>query len=172
MRGNSFRLLSVVVCTAVVVPIIGCAVAADLVNPAFLSALGLDPEAVLPSSGTVVVAFVNDSQLTARFFAYSLAEPGLLSSARNLVVDVEPGGSRFMVLDCPVGAFAPGTVSGNTVNTNAITVPPEGGTDVFQFAWDGDSLIGGVDFQCGDVIQVAYSLEQGLGFIITVVPGR
>jgi hypothetical protein len=174
MSGKSLRLLSLLVCAAVAAPIMGCAVAADLVNPAFLSAFGFDPEVILPSDGTIVVAFVNGSMNTTRFYAYSLSEPDLLSGARNIVVDVEPGDTRFMVLDCPVGAFSPGSVVEGTVQNLALLTLPVG-TDSIQFEWQGDVLIGGADFRCGDVIEVASAAGDELvelGFIVTVVPGR
>jgi len=135
MSGRSFRLFALVGCLSLAAPIVGCAVGADLVNPAFLSSFGLDPETVAQPSGTIVVAFVNESQLAARFYAYSLPDASQLGDARNLVVDVEPSDVRFMVLDCPTGAFAPGIVVGGAVDSRAVISPPEGGTEnTFELA--------------------------------------
>lgn len=171
MSARSLPLLVVLSCVPVCVPLTGCAVATDLVNPTFLSALGLDPETIVPASGTVVVAFVNDTLLPTRFFAYAVADRQNLTDARNLVVDVEAGQTRFRVLDCPVSLFSPGNIRGGAVEQLAIQVPPGGGADVVESSWEGDMLVEPVDFQCGDVIELRYSTVAP-GFLVRVLPGR
>ncbi len=39
----------------------GCIFAADLINPAAIAAVGLDPTSINRPAGTVLVVFVNDS---------------------------------------------------------------------------------------------------------------
>lgn len=147
----------------------GCAVATDLINPGFLSALGFDPQSIIPASGTVVVAFVNDTSTTARFYAYALEDTPNPTDARNLVVDVEGNWARFRVLECPIGFFAPGSFVDGVVVQLALQSTTSGGEAV-ELNWEGDVLVEGSDFQCGDVIELRYSTDAGL--VVTVRPGR
>jgi hypothetical protein len=169
VSGKSIRFVALMTCITLAAPIIGCVFAADLVNPAVLSSLGLNPASFAPTRGVVVLAFVNDSTVPTRFYAYSLGTAGDLSTASNLVVDVEPSDVRFMALDCPVDAFSPGNVADAAVVATAVL---QTDTEAFEFAWEGDVLVAGADFQCGDVIELRQFNDLSAGYLLTVIPGR
>jgi len=122
------------------VPLTGCLLAADLVNPTVLSAVGLDPATIIPPQGRVLIAFQNSTQGVAAFaaVAYDSALDAILVSA----TDVAANETRTMVVDCPVGAVIP-LMAGTVVNDALAEV-----------VYAGAPLVAGTDFVCGDVIEV------------------
>ena len=168
---------------ALCVALSGCVLAADMINPAFLFSVGIDPVLVLPQSGTVIVTFRNDSGAPAVFYAYELTDArNPAAGGRNFSVEVPRGQVRNEVLFCPVGVISLGVVGadGTTADTTGAQVfgaADAAGADV---AYEGTPLRAGVEYSCGDVISVRLVRGGGTGtdaaaaysFLVEIVRGR
>jgi hypothetical protein len=152
MFGKSLR-AKLVVLSIALAPVSGCQIAGDLIDPAFLSAFGFDPETVALPQGRVIVAFNNTSRSDAEFFVTSASTD--LTSTQQASAEVGAGESGNAVFDCPIGLIFPGTVDGQTVGP-AVAVATAMG--VVAVPYTGVPIESGRDFQCGDVIEVR--LEQ------------
>lgn len=153
MSGYSCRSWLLAAGLSLLVPLAGCVVVTDLMNPGVLSAVGLDPATVIRPQGRIIIAFQNSTQFPLPFVsaftgptvpsaattAEELAEEIVLVSATN--VDVNE--TRTMVVDCPVGVVLP---------SQAFVLRA---ADVVEVNYAGSLLIAGEDFVCGDVIQVS-----------------
>ncbi|HRT41173.1 MAG: hypothetical protein KBH81_08480 [Phycisphaerae bacterium] len=142
----------------------GCTIGMDFFNPNLLRGLGIDPAAVDPPSGTVIVMFVNDTNGLATFHAYeipNLAHPE--QGARNFSVEVQPRGNDNEVLDCPLGMFGLGSLgAGFAVSDETavdVVIPGGGGTSV---PYAGQPLFSPDDFKCGDMILVQLTADGAL----------
>jgi len=158
------------VCCAALLLAGGCVIASDLVNPQFFALLGLDPSTILPGEGSIIVAFVNNSDATARFFAYEAVD---LNDARNFSVDVPPNSMRNEVIDCPVTVLTPGMITAEgTPDTTAVQLLDT--EQAVAVAYNGSTLlVAGQHFECGDLIE--FILDQAgttYTFSVVVVPGR
>ena len=137
-----------IVSAVFVVPVLlgGCIFAADLINPAAITALGLDPNSINRPVGTVLVVFVNDSDQPAVFTAFLQTDPQDINTARTIQIIVDPNSNTNEVLSCPTGQVSLGTPR---------LVDP---------------VLEGVDYLCGDLIEY----RVGADFVVTaqIIPGR
>ncbi len=160
-------------------PLVGCALAGDLLNLNFIEQLGIDPATISPSQGVVMIAFVNNTAApTVVFSAFSVAntaDPRL--GSRNFSVTVAAGEVKNEVVDCPVEALGPGSLTASfAVNPLAATVITTTGASQVQYT--GQPLRLGESFQCGDLVEIALSpatatttTDQGAGqqnFVLTI----
>jgi len=179
MSGNSLRLLVMLAGLPLLVLIGGCAIGADLVNPSFLSALGLDPATIVPSQGRTLVSFTNGTQYEATFSV--VVTPDLLASANEATLgdaDVAAGETRTLPFDCPAaGVIVPGDLSAElAIGTTAVTVVVDGAE--VALTYEGSQLQAGRDYVCGDVIEIRLlQVGEGIGaddfaIQVRVLPGR
>ncbi len=159
MSGKTLRFFSVIGCAAALLPLAGCAMVTDLISPDFLSTLGIDPATVIRPPGAIVIAFQNSTSGVADFGA--TVASSLLTTTGDLQYvyarDVAANQTRTMVVDCPVGVVAPGAPLGGGAAA-AIVV---GGSVNATLAYAGAPLVEGVDFVCGDVIEIRV-VETGI----------
>jgi hypothetical protein len=180
MTPSRPRLLALGACSLLLTPVLGCALAADLINPDFLRQVGFDPATIVPASGKVVVAFTNDTSESATFYAY-VAEEALgdqVTAGANLTSEVASGMTRSEAVDCPFEFMAPGVLgAGFSVSTDAVVLG--GATTQEAIAYEGTPLVMGVDFVCGDLIEIRL-IETGAddetdvqyALRVQVYPGR
>jgi len=160
MRIVRPRVIRRVLLGLVCVPLAGCMIASDLVNPDILSQLGLD--SAYASQGVVLVAFNNTTRYPAYFTAfYSQSATDLTVKARNFGALVEAHATRNEVLPCPVGLVSPGILGSDySVSTLAATIDATttttSGTEsvTAEVAYDGTPVQVGVAFFCGDVVEI------------------
>ena len=145
MSGRTLRIVALAGCLATALPLLGCALFTDMLNPDFLSSLGLDPATIISSQGRLVIAFDNATQFTLSECFVSVAdapdaltEDFLTVSAR----DIPANETRTRVLDCPVRVVVPGSA----------TVQQNGSETMVDY--DGAMMLLGDDFLCGDVIEM------------------
>lgn len=174
MKRSSTWLLPVLTAVMALAPLTGCIFAADLINPAAITALGLDPNSINLPVGTVLVVFVNDTDQPAIFTAFQQTDPLDVNSGRTFQVGVDPDSNSNEVLSCPTGQISLGApVVAGTVGTAANVLV---GAAVAVFT--GDPVLEGVDYLCGDLIEYRVSVIPGgdplADFVVTarVVPGR
>ncbi len=159
-------------------PLLGCALVGDALDPTFVAQLGLDPATIISQPGVVLVAFNNTTNQPAVFQAFSTVDAiDPTRGARNFSVDVAGKEVKNEVVDCPVGLIAPGSLDasfawqrvGATVTTGTATTAVEYG---------GVPVTAGQSFLCGDVIEIRLSAAAATGdqqnYLITVrvIPGR
>ena len=169
MSGKTLRFFSLVGCLTLLSPLMGCAMAIDLVSPDFIATLGLDPATVIPSQGRIVIAFKNSTQFTIAECFVSIAVDNSTSAEDYIRIsarDIAANETRTMLADCPVGIILPGS---------AVVQQDAGGPAV---EYGGGAIMCGYDYLCGDVIQVevvqsgddtataAFSIE------VKVIPGQ
>lgn len=179
MMGVQRFMLAAICCGPLVCG--GCVVAGDLVNPDFAAALGLDSSVLRPGSGTVIVAFTNSTSFPAEITVAVSSDPGdPTANAQTIAVPLdEPGETRNIVLDCPVGVITPGVPHAD-FSTNSVAAVVFSGGGV-QVTYTGAALVAGSQFSCGDVIEIELR-QTGTGtgeqqtnqfsFRVTVIPGR
>ncbi|MBU0617817.1 MAG: hypothetical protein KKI02_08880 [Planctomycetes bacterium] len=169
MSGKMLRFSSAIGCAAVLLSLAGCAMATDLINPSFLSTLGIDPATIIRSQGRVVIAFQNSTSGVADFGAH--VSSGLSATEQDsdviYVEDVPANETRTMVVDCPAAVVTP---LGSSVFGEVA------GMVMVEYA--GAPLVEGDDFFCGDVIEMRI-VETGTGtadpvfdYRVQVLPGR
>jgi hypothetical protein len=159
----------------------GCMIASDVINPAFLTGLGFDPQTVVPPQGRVVVTFQNATDFNASFAsAFSRFPYGDDAVIEFMIAEnVGPDEERNSVLDCPVAVISPapdidqfGEVG---VGVAAIVATAEG---VVEVAYNGSPLLNNSDFVCGDVVVIrllqtgAAGGENDFRFQVERLPGR
>ena len=156
MTRSKLRALTLGGCGLLLLPALGCAFAADLVNPDFLRQVGFDPATIVPPPGRVVVAFTNDTDQSVTFYAY-VAEEALgdqVTSGDNLTASAVPAGiTSSEAVDCPFEFMGPGRLDASlNVGTDAAVVGDVAGQEAV--AYEGAALVMGVDFVCGDLIEI------------------
>ncbi len=155
----------------------GCAIAVDLLNPAFPAALGLDPATIIPREGTVLVAFNNGTRSQATFFAFEAPNAeDLASGSRNFSITVEAGQVRNEVLECPVDLFTPGTLGADLSLDSTAAIVLTGDAAGEAVAYGGNPLTQGDAYECGDVIEVRLTPvgtgdAAGFALAIQIIPG-
>ena len=179
MTRSKLRALALGGCGLLLLPALGCTFAADLINPDFLRQVGFDPATIVPPAGKVVVTFVNDTTQTATMYAYWSENVDRITGW-ELTAIVPPGEIMSEAVDCPVAMIGPGQVNEDfSVNSNAAAVGDAGGQT--QVAYAGAALISGVDFVCGDLIEIRLIQTSGgddqaaqtqYDFRVQVHPGR
>lgn len=174
MRDARGRMLSVCLIGLLSVVVGGCAVAADLINPALFEQLGLDASIFKPTQGVVLVVFNNTTGSTATFYAYSAKNAAnLTQGSRNFSVTVPNGEVRNEAVECPIDVISPGQIGdtgGTAANVN------DGGTNT-TVTYAGGALFSGTSFQCGDVIEVrlvqtATGTANAFEIRVRVIPGQ
>ena len=159
----------------------GCPVISDAFNPDFLTSFGIPSGS---TSGTVLIAFTNNSQFSAQFVAQAfdtLSEDSVTTAGGPITATVDAGKNRTFAVDCPVAAIVPGDASGGTTSTISVGVLSEaadGTVTTLDLVFAGNPLYSGDDFLCGDVIEMRL-LQVGTGeavedFLlqVRVLPGR
>lgn len=183
MTRSKLRALALGGCGLLLLPTLGCAFAADLVNPDFLRQVGFDPATVVPPAGKVVVTFVNDTTQTATMYAYWSENVDRITGW-ELTAIIPPGEIMSEAVDCPVAMIGPGQVNEDfSVNSTAASVGDTGGQT--EVTYEGTALISGLDFVCGDLIEIRLIQTSGdtgqdddqagqdqYGFRVQVHPGR
>lgn len=176
--------LSVVLLT-LLLPAGGCAVVGDLFDPQFLTSVGVDPIAVNPPTGTVIVVVENTTPYVAEFdatYSTSSGTGGYISKTVN------PAGANGdignSVLDCPVDFITLGTSAignGGALNSGLVGATifnPEGAATA---TYEGSVMRNGRDFVCGDVIyiQIISQIDTDgdtatveYSFVIQIIPGQ
>ena len=148
MTRSKLRVLALGTCGLLLLPVLGCVFAADLINPDFLRQVGFDPATIVPPAGKVIVAFTNDTDQSATFYAY-VAEEVLgdqVTSGSNLTAVVPSGTTGSKAVDCPFELLAPGRLGGGlAVDSTAAVVGDAGGQAVVAYA--GTPLVMGVSYQ-------------------------
>lgn len=178
MTRSKLRVLALGTCGLLLLPVLGCVFAADLINPDFLRQVGFDPATIVPPAGKVVVAFTNDTDQFATFYAY-VAEEALgdqVIGGVNLTSAVPSGMTGSEAVDCPFEFMAPGRLDANlSAGTDAAVVGDVGGQETV--AYEGTPLVMGVDFVCGDLIEIRLTQtgdedEAQYALRVQVHPGR
>jgi|GEM_PF-895575 len=143
-------------------PISGCAIATDVINPDFLVGLGIDPATVIRRQGVVLVAFVNQTSSPADFYAFSIANTAdPRRGSRNFSTTVDAQKVRNEVVECPVEIISPGALSADySVSFAVAAVVHEESNDV-QVSYEGVPLQLGESFQCGDVVEISLLQVSG-----------
>lgn len=169
MSGNKSGSLVLVGGLALLVPLVGCVFAADLVNPGLLSAFGFDPESIIPSQGAVVIAFNNATQYPVDNMFASVGD-SLSTAVEDLelvsATDMAASETRAMAFDCPVEVVAPGGASVVVDGT------------VEDVTYGGSQMVAGEDFSCGDVIEMRLvqlgdaGTDAAFAFQVQVLAGR
>lgn len=162
MKVRPNRIGRWLLCGLVLVPAGGCAVVSDVLSPGLLAQLGFDPATIVAPQGTVIVAFNNQTQFPADFFAFeSVDARDLTRSSRNFSVHVDPNQVRNEVIDCPVGLISPGSLGATfAISTQAVDVLAAGGAAA-QVAYAGQPLENGTAFVCGDIIEIRLVAAAG-----------
>lgn len=159
----------------------GCAVGADLLNPNFVAGLGIDPQVVFPSAGTVILAFTNTTDLPAEFFIFHVDDPNDLTTGVSIFSTlVAPGATRNQVLFCPIEAIGLGTLSGQSAQPDSIAVRLTTEGEEIEVPYTGSLLVSGDTYTCGDVLdiqvveipQTGEEQESPYSIIVRVIPGR
>ncbi|MBK9128613.1 MAG: hypothetical protein IPM13_12570 [Phycisphaerales bacterium] len=152
----------------------GCEVALDLVNPALLSALGIDTTSITGSPGVVLVAFNNTTSDPAIFYAFSAPNASnVLVGSRSFSTLIDGGDVGNEVVECPVQLLGPGQLDGSGIGTLAVTVVPADGTNTVDVNYTGGLLQEGVAFRCGDVIEIRLSrTAAGYAVGVRIIPGQ
>jgi hypothetical protein len=162
MTRSGFRALALGGCGLLLLPALGCAFAADLINPDFLRQVGFDPATIVSPPGKVVVAFTNDTDQTATFYAY-VAEEVLgdqVSSGSSLTGVVAAGTTSSRAVDCPFEFLSPGRLGADLgVSSDAALVGDATGQETVAYA--GTPLSLGLDFVCGDLIEIRLTQTGG-----------
>jgi len=144
MRRETQRLFVLIAGVALLLPMPGCFVATDLLNPGILSAVGVDPATVIPSQGRLLITYRNMTSGVAYFTSIVADDLAQAETDPTLVFATEVGASEMqtMVVDCPVGIMSP-------IGAGVIT-----DTAVAELTYGGSPLYSGEDYVCGDVIEV------------------
>jgi len=170
--------------TVLLVPLSGCMIAADLINPDFWGQIGIDSALISQPEGTIIVVFNNQTSTTAYFQAFVLPDAtDVTRNSRNLAAQVNGGDLRNEVIDCPIELIAPGSLASdysiNTVGATLTVVDDQQTATTVQVEYDTAlALQEGVAFQCGDVIEIRLSqtgaAEAEDQFLLTmsVIPGQ
>jgi len=149
----------------------GCALGLDLISPTVLSAFGFDPDNVGGPPSKVIIAFTNDTDFPGAFFA-SITDNASAPDATNtqlLSRQVDAGTTVSVVVECPVAAITPAAFGDGA--GAIVLVDDTGAATAIDFA--GSELVSGVDFVCGDVIEIrAVEANGALGMLVRVLPGR
>jgi hypothetical protein len=175
MRSNVVRLLALAVSAGGLLLVPGCTFLADAFSPAIFTALGLDPGAIFPPRGTVIVVFANQTSYPAAFSAFeSVDAQDLSQDSRNFSVQAAANETRNEVLDCPVGLVGPGTLD-TSFASDLIVARVQTPTGVVDVPY-GFTLTGGTDFVCGDVVEFTLTTtgsgqNQTFSVGLRVVPG-
>jgi hypothetical protein len=162
MTRSKLQILALAGCGLLLLPVLGCAFAADLINPDFLRQVGFDPATIVPPAGKVLVAFTNDTSASATFYAYytEASLEGVVLTGGNLTSLVDAGTTRSEAVDCPFETTAPGRLGGGAADTTAAIVNDPAGQVVVAYA--GTPLVMGLDFVCGDLIEIQL-IQTGAG---------
>lgn len=172
-------------CTAgavvVLMPVLGCAIGADVFSPGLFSALGLDTYRLQPAQGTVIVNFHNETPFVVGFYAFESADSvDFTQDSRNITVSVDPGQQRNELVDCPVDIISPGGLDADfmytTLAAQVFEVDANGGVQTQDVAYAGQFLRFNVEFNCGDVIDITAivdpAADSGYRLVVRVVPGQ
>jgi len=170
MPNNALRVLSLGAAAALCCGLAaGCVVAADALNPNFFSGLGVDPQAISGAPGRVVIALTNSTTFPVQMSFIRLDQAGIGSEE---TVEVEAGGTVGRSVECPAGTLAPGSLddNGQATGAGAATVMGDMATEL---AYGGAPLASGVDFECGDVVEIDVQ-QNGAAFaiVVRVLAGR
>lgn len=135
----------------------GCAVFADLLNPALGATLGL-PLNTGQQIGSVIVRLSNTTNETAEMaILISTNQMDPTVGLENQVSNVGPGEAVNHVFDCPIAAIYPAGITNgvgsNQLNTAAATVVADDGT-LTDVMYTGGPVTDGVVFECGDVVEI------------------
>lgn len=148
----------------------GCAFVTDLINPNFLTSLGIDPQVVIRSQGKIIIAFKNSTAATVAFMSAITSDDSQIDADNILtnedldiwdVYNLAANETRTVVVDCPVYLVQPLT---------AVAIGTEG---VTELTYEGFVLFEGDAYRCGDVIEM--EVYQGVGgpaIRVRVIPGR
>lgn len=170
MSCKSVRRLVTTVLGVLLLSVLGCSIAADALNPAILSSLGIDPGTIIPSPGVIVVAFNNESSAPGEFYAFeSVSAQDLSIDSRNFSLPVDPFETRNEVIECPVGMVSPGSLT-DAFAFQGLAATMETNTGEVTVTYEGTPLIAGQDFSCGDLIEIRVSATYILS--VQVHPGR
>lgn len=161
------RMIAKVACGLVMLPLMGCAIGTDLINPALLTQLGLDIATVIPQTGVTIVTFTNSTNRFASFFAVVADDADdLAAGIMELESDVPAGVSRSEAVDCTFESvtFGQADFANFTANTAAaVVIGAAGGAEAVTVAYLGAPLEMGSDFLCGDVIEAELIEIAGVG---------
>lgn len=161
-------------------PIGGCVVATDLLNPGVLTAFGLDPATVIRPAGRTLVTFNNTSGFDASFEVAVSDDPADPTANATFFFSefLRPNQTQTAAFDCPIGVLTPGTPSADfSTDTVAVSVVTAAGLVTVNYT--GAPLVAGVDFLCGDLVEMRL-VQTGVdamgvasfGIQMRVVPGR
>jgi hypothetical protein len=168
---------------ALLVPAAGCTtVVNDLVNPDFLSRMGVDSS----SQGSMLVVFNNQTRYTANMSAfYSSSATDLTKKSRNFSVQVPGKSNKNEVLDCPIGLVMPGTLNADFTVDSATAALVDPGGLAAAVGYDGVPLQSGMAFVCGDLVEIRLSevaaavstdpnavAESSFVISLSVIPGQ
>lgn len=162
MSGRAHRFPLLVACLPLLVPLAGCFVVTDLVNPGVLSAIGLDPAVIIPSQGRLVIVFNNATQYAVTNMYALVADDvsavvdGAITLGTDGVSEVSAdefaaNETRMLILECPVAIVSPGGAA--LVIDGAVTLP----------TYAGSLMVSGRDYRCGDVIEIRVTQVADVG---------
>lgn len=156
-------------------PLGGCTIAADLVNPNLFAQLGIDPAMIVAQQGVVIIAFNNETRGSATFYAFTASSANDMTvGARNISVSVEPSTVKNEVVECPVGMVVPGSLGTDfTYDSTAVVAAgatTAGTAEQSVAGYAGPPLALGTAFACGDVIEMRLSYGTATGTDQTQLP--
>lgn len=138
----------------------GCFVAADLVNPSLLASFGLDPEALNPTPGRVIIALNNQTSFPATFRVGLVDDTGDTTFS---IREVEASTTGNVVGRCPVAQVL-FTSAGNasSVSINASTGSGDNiETVTAELSYAGGAITSGDVFNCGDIVELELTQVAG-----------
>lgn len=177
MKRNLTRWLALGVCVSAC-QLLGCAVAADIFNPGLLSSVGLDPAALTPSRGSIIITFTNNLTTQAVFYSVVATNANdLAADSRVISTLVDPGQTVNEVVECPVGVFFPGQLTDAFARDPAALTVVGGDGNGSDVNYDNAPLISNRDFNCGDLIAISANAtgggdQNGVAIAIRIIPGR
>jgi len=166
MSGRLYRTAWAAAICLAATPLGGCILAADLLNPDALAAIGLDPGTVITPPGRVLVAFTNTTVVDAQF-NLALLNATQTDGLQDAVI-VAAGETGNAVYECPASVLIPGVIAAAQAQEGQLTVDRNAAVEVglamgvAGVAYAGSDLLSGRDFSCGDVIEIRL-LQEGAG---------
>jgi hypothetical protein len=157
MRRKGGFLAAYLTCCGLLLPGLGCAIAADVFNPDLL------PGVLAPSDGVILVALNNDTDFPAQF-AFAVAN-NPTDAPPVETVPVNAGEVSNRVYDCPINLIQP------------IGVAILAGDAGIAIEYTAEPLFE-EDIDCGDVIEIRIiqsgngAAEGDFGLRVRVIPGR
>lgn len=188
MSRRTIRVLGFLALLPIGVALPGCTVASDVLSPDLLSSLGFNPATVSPPPGFVVVVLENNTDQRVEFHLYVAQDAtDLTAGVDEIGITRNPGGMASKPLRCPMALISLGEINDDftatTVGATILNAAGQQGGNETELEYMGSPLIAGLDFECGDLIEIELNPIVGapaaggqndaeFSFTIRVIPSR